>query len=284
MFVIVISVAIGIGLKQVNDASKVVSSENFLYQSSIIVEDLLNILQTSKDLSSVLDTKSSEALYLFLSQAAFIPFESSGLEILMQIHSARGKFNPNQINAKNLPLIQAYFNRYNVNSQYIDILLDGMSKIKEDNSYNSAIFDEKPYLFRDYIASKEQLREINRFYAREYNDNALKNINFDDLFYLGSDRNITIDLNYATPEVWEMMLGCAPDKAELLSDGGGFYTTIADLDLNSEEEMNLKQFRTSFYEPVLYVEIEIIQNKLHSKISFEYDIKSKKGSHFVYEI
>ena len=284
MFVIVITVAIGIGLKQVNDATKIVTSENFIYQSSIIVEDLLNILQTSKEISAVLDTNSSETLYLFLSQAAFIPFESSGVEIVMKINSARGKFNPTSLSNKNLPLVQQYMNRYQVNSQYVDILLDGMSKIKDDNSYNSTIFDEKPYLFRDYIVSKEHLQEFNNFYAREYNDNALKNINFDNLFYLSDDSNMSIDLNYATSEMWEMMLGCQPDKAELLSDGGGFYTKIKDLDLNSEEEENLKLFKTSFYEPILYVEIEITQNELHSRISFEYDIKKKKGSNFVYEI
>ncbi len=284
MFVIVITVAIGVGLKQVNVATKVVSSENFMYQSSIIVEDLLNILKTSKDISAVVDAKSSEALYLFLSQAAFIPFESSGVEIVMKINSARGKFNPLTLSNKNLPLVQQYMNRYQVNSQYVDILLDGMSKIKEDNSYNSTIFDEKPYLFRDYIVSKEHLQEFNNFYAREYNDNALKNINFDNLFYFSNNKNMSIDLNYATPEVWEMMLGCQKDKAELLSDGGGFYTKIKDLDLNSEEEENLKLFKTSFFEPILYVEIEITENELHSKISFEYDIKKKKGSNFVYEI
>jgi len=284
MFVIVITVAIGVGLKQVNLASKVVQSENFMYQSTILVEDILNILSTNKDIATLIDTNSSEVLYVFLSQAAFIPFEAAGLEIVMKIKSARGKFSPNMITQKNLPYIQQYLNANMINSQYLDILLDSMSKIKEDNSYNSAIFDDKPYLFRDYIVSKKHLQEINNFYTREFNDNSLKNIDFDNLFYFSSEKNLVIDLNYATAEVWEMLLGCTKERAEFLFDGGGMYTELADLDLNDQEKESLKQFKTSFYEPILFVEIDIKQNNNNSLITFEYDIKNKKGSNFVYEI
>jgi len=44
------------------------------------------------------------------------------------------------------------------------------------------------------------------------------------------------------------------------------------------------KFKTSFFEPYIYVVINIEQNKNNAIISFEYDIKKKKGSNFVYEI
>ena len=284
MFVIVITVAIGFGLKQVNLASKIVQNENFTYQSSIIVEDILDILSTNKEILAVVDTNSSEALFLFLSQAAFIPFETSGLEIVMKIQSARGKFSPSMIDEKNIPYLQQYMNTYMINTQYLDILLDSMSKIKDDNSYNSAIFDDKPYLYRDYIVSSKHLEAINDFYRKEFNDNSLSNVDFNKLFYYSNRKDLKIDLNYATPEVWELLIGCTKERAEFLNDGAGLYTKLSELDLNEQEKANLSQFKTSFYEPILYVEIEITQNDNNSLIKFEYDIKKKKGSNFVYEI
>jgi len=290
MFVIVITVAIGFGLKQVNDASSVVKSENFLYQSNMIVEDILHILQTSPDVQKVVENNSSSDFYVFLSQAAFIPFEVDGLEIVMKLSSARTKFNPNglmeggKIQKERVAMLKQYMNENMINSDYVDILLDNMSKVKVDNSYNSTIFDENPSLFRDYIASRKHLQKINDFYAQEFNDNNLKNVNFENLFSLSGDVNSTIDLNYATPEVWEMMLGCQKERAELLSSGGGGYENEADLDLQPEEKINLQKFQVSYFEPIVQVEIEIMQNSSDAKVRFEYDIRKKKGSNFVYEI
>ncbi len=284
MFVIVITVAIGYGLKQVNSAATAVKQENFIYQSNIIVEDLLRILQTSPEIQAAVDTNSSEALFLLISQAAFIPFESHGLEMVLKIKSARAKFNPAQIDANNTEQIKLFMNNYNINNQYVDILRDNINGIKEDNSYNSRIFDEHPYLFRDYIASSEHLKIINDFYTKEYNDNSLSKIDFDNLFYYSSDRNMSIDLNYATPEVWEMLAGVQKERAEVLTANGGFYTKYEDLGLNDDELENLKHFKTSFYEPILDVEVEIRQNGLLSNIHFEYNIKTKKGSNFAFKL
>jgi len=283
MFVIVITVAIGYGLKQVNNASSVVKEEKFIYQSSIIVEDVLNILKTSPDIASVIDTNSSSDFYVFMSQASFIPLQISGFDIVLKISSARSKFNPKQINIRNIDLLRVFMSNHNVNSQYVDLLVDSISGIKEDNSYNSTIFDENPYLFRNYIASLDQVKEINKFYTQEYNDPSLKNIDFNELFYFSSESNISIDLNYATPLVWELLLG-TKERAEFLSDGMGSYTQLSDLNLDRDEEENLEKFKTSYFEPLLFVEIEIMQENMKSNISFEYDIKKKEGYNFAYEI
>jgi hypothetical protein len=284
MFVIVITIAIGYGLKQVNSASSVIKEEKFIYQSSIIVEDVLNILKTSPDIASLIDTNSSSDFYIFMSQAAFIPLQISGLDIVLKISSARSKFNPKQLNKKNSDSLRMFMSNHNVNSQYVDILLDCISGIKEDNSYNSTIFDKNPYLFRDYIASLAQIQEINNFYEQEYNDNSLKKIDFDELFYFSNESNMSIDLNYATPLVWELLLGSTKERAEFLSNGMGSYTKLADLDLDDDEKENLAKFKTSYYEPLLFVEIEIMQENIKSKVTFEYDIKKKKGYNFAYEI
>ena len=284
MFVIVITVAIGYGLKQVNNASSVVKEEKFIYQSSIIVEDVLNILKTSPDIASVIDTNSSSDFYVFMSQASFIPLQISGFDIVLKISSARSKFNPKQINIRNIDLLRVFMSNHNVNSQYVDLLVDSISGIKEDNSYNSTIFDENPYLFRNYIASLDQVKEINKFYTQEYNDPSLKNIDFNELFYFSSESNISIDLNYATPLVWELLLGTTKERAEFLSDGMGSYTQLSDLNLDRDEEENLEKFKTSYFEPLLFVEIEIMQENMKSNTSFEYDIKKKEGYNFAYEI
>ncbi|MDQ7066926.1 MAG: hypothetical protein Q9M40_02370 [Sulfurimonas sp.] len=78
----------------------------------------------------------------------------------------------------------------------------------------------------------------------------------------------------------------APQKREQLSlrQGQGFIEKPTDLNLNSEEKFRLSKYKTSFFEPYILVSIEIIDGTNTSNIIFEYDIKNKKGSNFVYEI
>ena len=284
MFVIVITVAIGFGLKQVNKASSVVKDEHFIYQSRIVVQDILKILKTSPNIKKIADTNSTAGLFLFLSQASFIPFENSGLEIVIKLSSARGKLNPNTLknNQPRQDAMKQYFNNYNINSNYVDILLDNMGGIKVDNSYNSTIFDENPSLFRDYIASSKHLEKINDFYSKEYNDNSLSKIDFNNLFYYSPEENTSIDLNYATKEVWEMLLRCTQERAEFLSDAGGTYTSLDSLNLDEEEKINLALFKTSFFEPILFVKLEIRKENSSAKVSFEYNMRTKKASNFTF--
>lgn len=283
MFVIVITLAIGFGLSQVNKAAQIVKDESFLYQTSIIVEDVLKILKTSPDIARAGDANASEELFTLLSLPP-MPFESSGLEIMLTFHSARSKFIPASLDIKKIEALKEYVSNKMINIGYVDILLDNVGGIKADNSYSSTIFDENPYLFRDYIASAQHLEQINDFYQREYNDNSLKNLQFENLFYFSADKNTSIDLNYATSEVWELMLNTTKERAEYLVQNAGAYESEESLNLTSEELVNMKRFATSFFEPILLVDIEIKQNGSSGHISFEYDINSKKESNFVYEI
>jgi len=109
-------------------------------------------------------------------------------------------------------------------------------------------------------------------------------MNFENLFYFTKDRNVKTDINYATKEVWQMMLGCDEIRAEQLSDDGGFYTKIDDLLLTPDEKIALNLFNISYFEPFLDVRVEIIKGENNAKIRFEYDMKKKKGSNFIYEI
>jgi hypothetical protein len=291
LFVMAITVAIGVGLKQVKEASWHVENENFMLQTSIILEDVLTILSASKELDKIVADKSALNFFAFLSSVSFIPFESSGMKVSIEINSARSKFNPNSLldnnNTTNLTrvnVLKEYMNNKMVNVEYVNILLDVMGGYKEDISYNSAIFNEKPTLFRDYLVSQKHLDEVNDFYMKTYHDNNLKNINFANLFYFSKEREMKIDLNYATEEVWEMILLCDKSRAEQLILGAGSYTTLEDLNLSDEEKMALKKFDTTFFEPYLDVVVNIAQNNQSAKIRFEYDISTKKGSNFAYEI
>jgi hypothetical protein len=79
------------------------------------------------------------------------------------------------------------------------------------------------------------------------------------------------------------MLGTTQARAEYLAQNAGAYDAES-LELDADELVNLSRFKTSYLEPILLVEIEIKQNDSSAYISFEYDIKKKKGSNFVYEI
>jgi len=288
LFVMAITVAIGVGLRQVKEASHNVENENFIIQTSLILEDVMEILKTSKELN---DINSSTDFFVFLSQMSFIPLQSNGLRMSIELSSARSKFNVNTlmsnsttVDTNKVEALKLYLNKYMINSEYVGFLLDNMGGIKEDLSYNSAIFNEKPYLFRNYITSKKHLSEIDDFYEKTNHDNNLKNINFDKLFYFSSDKNSVIDLNYATPQTWEFILGCDETKAKELSLGMGTYTSLDDLSLSDDEKLSLSYFKYNFFEKVIDVNIEIEENSQNAKIMFEYDINKKKGSNFVYEI
>jgi len=286
LFIMLITISIGIGLKQVNQASAHVEGEKFLYQSSVILDDVMNILKNSQELQ---DINSSSELNVFLSESSLIPFEASGIKVMIEMSSARSRFNINSLvegskkeKEEKIASLKQYVSNYMVITTYVDILLDAMSGIKEDMSYNSAIFNKKAYLFRDYITSYKHLSELNNYYTDYYHEDSLKNIDFEKLFYYSDDKDYEIDLSYATPEVWEMMLGC--DKQRAIDLSSAIYESEADIDLSEEESEILKKFKTSIFEAYIDVRLSIIQDKQSANIRFEYDIKNKKGSNFVYEI
>jgi len=294
LFIIAITLSIGIGLKQVKTASDEIQSENFMLQTNIILDDILKFLKTSKDLAEVVKDNKAEVLYMFLSQSSFIPFEASDIKISLEIKSARSKLNINaivdvngsesEVSIARIDALKTYLYNYNVNDNYTNILLDIMGKVKEDMSYNSDIFYEKPYLFRDYVTSKKHLDEVNDFYMKTYHDNNLKKVDFEQLFSFNKNINTAMDVNYITTEVWELILGVDKFRAEELTLGAGSYSKLKDLGLSTDEESMLDRFKVSCFEPYLDINIEIIQNSNTAKIHFEYDIKNKKGSNFSYEI
>ena len=290
-FIMAISLSLGIALKQVKEARTEIQKQNFLLQTNVILEDVMNILKNSKELDAVMKENSQDGLYIFLSQASFIPFEHSGISIILEIQSARSMFNINsvvdakgKVNKKRIDSLINYFSLFGVNVSYVEMLLDNISKSKEDTYYNTAIFDENPFLFRDYITSKKHIDDINSYYTKYYNENSLSKIDFEKLFYYSKDTTTKVDLNYATLDTWMLLLGCDAQKAESLSFGAGSYTKVDDLNLSSEEALSLSHFKTSFYEPFLDIRVEVKEGSLDAKIRFEYDMKTKKGSNFVYEI
>ena len=280
LFIMLITVSITIGLKQVNKTSSSLADENFLFQSSIILDDFLNLLKTSPELDAI---ESPEAFRILMTNLTLIPIDVPNTVISLKVASARSKLNINHFKSdERLDILRSFLNRNMVDVSFVDILEDSTAGIKQDLSYNSTIFDEKPELYRDYITSKEHLDELSRFYSTYYSDDSLDNIQFSNIFYFSNNKEYKIDLNYLTPEVWDMLLDCGEDRAIQLSLG--IYTTIEDIDLNDNEKSILQTFDTSFFEPYVDIVLNIQKNNKTAKIRFEYDIKNKKGSNFVYDI
>ena len=288
-FIMAISVSLALALKQVKTTTQEVSKQEFAMQSSVIVDDVLNLLKDSTELDAI---DSAEALFTFLSEASIIPFESNGVNIVIELRSARAKLNINSLTdanaTRNTPRVNAFrdfMTLYNVNNTYTEMIIDGMSKIKPDNSYKSDIFNENPYLFRDYISSINHLVVINDFYKKTYNEDSLNEIPFEKLFYFSKDRGTKIDLNYADTKTWQLLLGCDEGRAEQLLSGSGSYTKIQELNLDERETVALKALDLDrYFEQYLDVKVSISKGSLSSELKFEYDMNTKKGSNFVYEI
>lgn len=289
MFVIVITVAIGFTLKYINESAKYVEQESTMYQNFIFAEDVLNLLENSAQLQEAVQDDDPNNLFVFLQTSGFVTFEYAGVRLVVNIQSARDRFSINDMNNTQKVYLGEFLNRYNVRAEYLDLLQDSISGISETGYYNSRLFDINPELFRDYIASEKQLKKINRFYANEYRDDALEKVPFSQLFYFTQgENNNSIDLNYATANTFELITGIDPDRAKLLASNEVVYTTLDDFyekaALTDYEKQRLQKFRPSVFEPYLYIKMDIIKDNLISHMSFEYDIKEKKGYNFVYEI
>ena len=287
-FIIAISVTVGVGLKQVKESSAEVQNMSFMIQANLIIDDILRVLKESKELEEI---DSSEALFAFLNQNSFTSFHSNDTKVFLKIQSAKSKFNinalsesNNSVNIQRVALLREFLDRHFINGSFVDILLDMMSGYREDMLYNSNIFDTKPTLFRDYITSSEHLDEAVDYYISAYHDNLRQKIDFTNLFNFSEDKNSSIDLNHVTTDVWSLILSCDGQRAKELARNRGTYTKVQDLELNEIEKENLLAFRTTFFEPVLSVSVEVLKNNQAAKFSFEYDIKTKKGTNFIYEI
>lgn len=291
-----ITLSIGVGLSYTKRAQNTLADENFLLQSNVIINDVLAILKNFKELQLLEKDTSGAMMYGFLAQSSFIPLESSGIQVVLEIKSARSKVHLSTLlkaDKKGFDLARVnafrnYLTKNMINSTYVDIILDGLGGVKEDLSYNSNIFNSNDTLFRDYIVDANHFEVFNDFYKNSFYDNSLSLVEFDKLLYFSDDANASssykIDLNYATPEVWELLLGVDKPRAEQLALGGGTYSKEYPPELSDEELGALSDFDTSYYELFLDVKVEILQGKSSANIAFEYDIVQQKGYNFSYEI
>ena len=286
-FVMALSISIGLGLKYVKEGAQSVNQEQFLIQTRSVLADFLTMLRTAPQLTSI---NSADTLSLFLSEASLIPLSSNDVNVIIKISSARDKISPEILNTQEKrDAFLAFLSTKGVNTEYLNILDDMMGGIKEDGSYRSDIFTNRPTLFRNYIASKKQLEVADAFYTETFHEQSLENITPTELFYTSAESNATnykMDLNHIKPIAWEMILGCDKQRAEALSANAGFYANANDLGLSADENLSLTRFHQniSYYEPFVAVEITIMKDNEKALISFEYNLESKKGSNFVLEV
>ena len=289
-FIMALSVTIGLGLKYVKEGAQSVNDEDFMMQTRSVLDDFLTMLKKTPQISTI---NSADTLSLFLSEASLIPLHNEDIDVVIKISSARDRLSPEILNTQvKRDAFLAFLSAQGVNTEYMNILDDLMGGIKEDGAYNTDIFNEHPYLFRDYIASVPHLNAAEEFYKQTYHENSLKNIQPQELFYTGSaglDTNTTkykMDLNRIKPMVWEVLLGCDKERGETLSANAGFYANTNDLGLSEDENLSLARFHQniSYYEPYIAIKITIMKKSNKAVISFEYNLESKKGSNFDLEV
>lgn len=276
-FIMAITLSIGLGLRYMKDAFVSMEDESILIQNTALVHDVLKILKKNVLLNSV---DSEEGLAVFLSESSFIALEIDGIKIRIEIQSARSKINPNLLKEKrSKQAFEMFLIMNNISLVYLDLLLDSSSGTKEDASYLSDMFIYKEEMFREYISSSEHLQEINEYFTQRYRNNSLASLNMQTLFYVSNDSKYSIDLNYVTPQALEVLLLCDKDRAKYLVDKHSIRE-----ELTQNEKKSLASFKTSYFEPYLYIRVHLKQNNHKSMIDFEYNIKSKKGSHFVFKV
>jgi len=290
-FIMAITITIAASLKYINSAKENFSSEKFLLQTAVVLDDMMTILKNTDELNDINDTQTFRA---FLSQYSTIVPLSTEMVVEIKLESARSKFTFNALrdnnttegtNALKSALI-GYFNAKMINSEYVYLLQDLTSGIKENGMYYSGVFNENPYLFRDYISSNEQIKVLNNYYKKIYHDNSVDKIDLRNIFNSGNYKgsSYVIDLNFVNKDVFNIMTGKYYEQENNTSVENDFFVDCDQL--TEEEKENLKnKFNASCdLQKIIAVTLFITQDKYNAEISFEYNILKKKGSNFVYKI
>lgn len=281
LFIMLITVSLGVSLEYIKKSQESVQTEQFMYQSAFILEDLLLVLEKSPLLQRI---NSASTLSEFLLDFESIPLELNGLKVIITMQSARAKINPNIFkDEKTLNALNNFLLNRGINANYSEYIYDSIHGVREDMSYKTDMFIRYPLLFRDSISSYKHLGEINSIYMKSTHDSNFLSLNTHELFYPSSETNSSIDLNQATALTYELILGCDEVRAQELIAYDNI-TTLEVLSLTDDEKASLSSFNTSFYEPYLDVSIAIQEKDKTSNIRFEYNLKSKKGNNFVFEI
>ena len=283
-FIIAITVAVGISLKNLQKSGVELHKARFLLQSSAIVEDVILLMQNVDKLGVVSD---ADGLNLFLLSAGFIPLELNELLVKIEITSLMGRVNLNSLGrSKELQeLFREYLLRYNVQDvgYVVDLFVDCSSGNKE--YYKTDIFDEIPEMYHQKIVSKRHLEKILDFYVRERHDNAVTQIPWDELVRFDEHNDTTVDANYMTPSLWQLyMPNLSEERAIELASGEIVYHTLDDIDLSKEERNDLQKYKLGFYVPVVHADIEVRENNSTAHIAFDFNINTKKGKNFEFGI
>jgi len=284
-FIMAITVAVGLSLTQLKRGNLQLQEGRFLVQGSAVIEDVLTLLKNSADVIKVED---AATLRLFLDSAAFIPFEVDDLRVKISMRSARSRLNINLLSSSEVlqEALKTYLIRYNIQdvAYFVDLLLDCMGGTQE--LYRTEIFDEQPWMYRDRIVDRSHFDQLLDFYVKMRHDNSIRTVAWEKIISFGDPKRAQIDANYATPELWRLMLPDAGDEqVKTLAEAGlEGYESEDDLNLSDEEREQIAPFGVTYYLPVAEVKVMIEEYDKMAEIVFQYDIASQQAKEFSYDI
>jgi hypothetical protein len=283
-FIIAITSAVGVSLMHLRKGGEQLHEGRFLVQSSAVLDDVLALLERVQEVAPIED---ADSLEIFLLSAGFLPLEAQELRVKIEIQSAMGRVNINTLSESEAlqDALNKYMLRYNVQdiTYMTDLLIDCMSGPKEN--YRTDLFDEMPWLYRERIVSREHLQQILDVYTRLRHDNSVQKMPWPELVRFGEHNDSALDANYITPQVWQLLLPALQEEsAEVLAAGLETYGSADDLGLSEEELSKLQGFDIRYYIPAIHVSIDAEEHNRSSRIAFDYNLTTKRGSHFVYGI
>ena len=283
-FVISITAAVSISLSQYQKGGEALNKSRFLVQSSTIMEDVLGMLQTMQEVKEI---KDAQSLWVFLQGNTVLPIDAEGVQVLIDITSAHGKLNINELSSSETlqNLLSEYLLRYNVQDiAYLNaLLLDCMRS--QQPIYATQIIDTMPWMYHDRIANAEHLKQILAFYTQTRHDNSVQNVPWEKLFRFAENGSSEIDMNYATADLWQLMIPeLKEEKAVLLTQNTEPYENEESIDLDLETQQTLAEFGVGYYTPVLNVDISIAKGDLEARIILEYAIDTKEVKVLTYAI
>jgi hypothetical protein len=283
LMIMSITFAVGVSLTQYEKGRASLNETNFFLQSLFVIEDTIKLISNNSLLESIQDTSS---LYNAIESATVIPIVLGNLQVMVSIKSAYGRFNVNALRSSKA--FQDTFKQYLINFNvadpdfFIRLLQDCMGGYAD--VYRTEIFNELPWLFRDYVASEVHFHQIIDFYVRKRIDNSVNLIPWKELLRFGNDSTLT-DINHISEEGWRFILPeLTSEKIELLANGQGTYQIIEDLDLDEQELQAVKSIGITCFAPVLLVKIIMMKHQNKAEIEMVYEIDTKQVKVLKYDI
>jgi len=278
MMIILLLGIVTVFLHKTKESKDSVTEVYAMIQTNIIMDNLLQYLKK---------VNFDETTIFYASQAPFpvnfgqsnVTFQVDSSQKYININSfVKNSIKDNLISQKFISLLLTY--KIKDPNFFLDLLKDTLDKdTTSRNSTNSEIILEHPTFRNEKIYNSVHLSQIIEYYFDKTSDGKIYDVPFDEIF---SYVNASIDVNFISAKLMKIIFDDANDYTlRIIEEHPDIYEKIDDLPFDKHYLKKIKKgiLGQSFTTKTTNLKIDVVvhyKTQFESKISFLYNIKSKK--------